>query len=151
MVILPKIRSIARSISSRTPPSTFPMFRPTGHRGFGLCLWSEKTPGDSTVRYTSRSVICSGLRARRDPPPAPVWETTRCPCARSHNILLITTGFVLTLPAISSDFREWSSEHAIMVKRWVAIANRLLLDIQGSVTIIVTNYKDVKHYLRVAL
>jgi hypothetical protein len=42
----------------------------------------------------------------------------------------MTTGFVLTLPAISSDFKEWSSDHAIMVKRWVAIANRLLVDIQ---------------------
>jgi hypothetical protein len=30
-----------------------------------------------------------------------------------------------------------------MVKRWVAIANRLLLDIQESVTIIVTDCKDV--------
>src|SRR5215831_17302958 len=107
IVIPPNIRSIATSISSRTPPRTFPIFRPTGHFGFGLCRWREKTPGDSTVRYTSRSVICSGLRARRDPPPAPVWETTRLPCARSHNILLITTGLVLTLPAISSDFRDY--------------------------------------------
>ena len=128
IVILPSTSSIAESISPLTSFNTGPIAAPTGQRWLGRFGCREKTFVHSTARYTSSRLISAGLRARREPPVAPVCETTNLSSASSHNILLITTGFVFTLTAICSDLSGSSSDQAIKVKACTATAKRLLVD-----------------------
>src|ERR1043165_1628261 len=68
MVVRASACSTAAFVSRRMPPKTTPMFAPTTQRRLGRCRCNKNVSPPSTARYTSRSVICSGAQARREPP-----------------------------------------------------------------------------------
>src|SRR5260221_11869489 len=98
------------------------MVDPTGQAGLGAGVGSAKSRGPSTARYTSRSVIAAGGCARQKPPLAPPLDSTRCALRSTDKMRRITTGVVLTLPAMYPEVSGRSSELR-SVSAWTATAN----------------------------